>query len=287
MANNRQGLGKGFEALLPSNFNKDLMLSTDEKIVNIELSKLTPNPDQPRTTFDQKALEELASSIKRYGVIQPILVTPLEKGSFLIIAGERRFRASKIAGLDKIPAVIKKQKELEQIELALIENIQREDLNPLEQAVSMERLKQQFNFTVDEIAKRMGKASTTITNLLRLNSLPENAKIAIMENKIVEGHARQIIALKNDPEMQEFLLREIITKRWSVRQAEQFVTSLKQGIKEGKIASRRTGKETSETRLLSKKLATQVTLRRMAHGGKLEITYQSDEDLKRIINSFK
>lgn len=287
MANNRQGLGKGFEALLPSNFNKDIMLSPEEKIIKIELNKLSPNPNQPRSNFNESALKELASSIKRYGVIQPILAMPNGKEKYVIIAGERRFRAAKIAGLDKIPAVVKQRKELEQIEIALIENIQREDLNPLEQAYSIEKLKQQFNFSVDEIAKRMGKANSTITNLLRLVSLPESAKKALMENKIVEGHARQIVSIKDNPEMQEFLLKEIINKNWNVRQAEQFVSSLKEGVKEAKEASKRTSKETTETKVLAKKLGTAVTIRRMAHGGKLEITYKDDSDLERIINSFK
>lgn len=281
---NKKGLGRGFEALLPSNFKKENILSPNEKIINIELSKLSPNKNQPRTHFDKKALEELASSIKQYGVIQPILVTPLENDEYGIVAGERRFRASKIAGLKTIPAVIKKRQELEQLEIALIENIQRENLNPLEQALSIERLKQQFNFSLNEIAKRMGKAVSTVNNLNRLIDLPENAKDALMKKLIVEGHARQILSLNGDRKMQDFLLNEIVSKKWSVRQAEQFVTTLKLGIKDTAQASERTQqRETQETKALSKILDTKVTLRRMANGGKLEITYKNDEDLGRIL----
>ena len=281
---NKKGLGRGFEALLPSNFNKESLLSPNEKILNIELSKLSPNKHQPRTVFDQKALEELASSIKQYGVIQPILVTPLDDGNYTIVAGERRYRASKIAGIKTIPAVVKKRQELEQLEIALIENIQRENLNPMEQALSIERLRQQFNFSLSDISKRMGKAISTVNNLNRLIDLPDSAKEALMKRLIVEGHARQILSLNSDPKMQDFLLNEIIKKKWNVRQAEQFVTSLKSGIKDSKQASDRTQqKETTETKTLYKILNTKVSLRRMAKGGKLEIAYKNDEDLNRIL----
>lgn len=281
---NKKGLGRGIEALLPSNFNKENILSPNEKIVQIELDKLSPNKHQPRTVFDTKALEELASSVKQYGVIQPILVTPLDDGKYNIVAGERRYRASKMAGLKKIPAIVKKRQELEQFELAIIENIQRENLNPLETAYSIEKLKSQFNFSMNDIAKRMGKALTTVININRLVDLPENAKNALLEKKITEGHARQILALNGDEKSQNFLLNEIVTKKWTVRQAEQFVTNLRMGIKDKKKASERSHfKETSETKQLSKKLNTKVTLRRMAHGGKLEITYKNDSELKEII----
>ena len=282
---NKKGLGRGIEALLPSNFNKENLLSPNEKIVQIELDKLSPNKHQPRTVFDMKALEELASSVKQYGVIQPILVTPLDDGNYSIVAGERRYRASKMAGLKKIPAVVKKRQELEQFEIAIIENIQRENLNPLETAYSIEKLKSQFNFSMTEIAKKMGKALTTVININRLVDLPDNAKSALVENKITEGHARQILALVGDAKSQDYLLKEIISKKWTVRQAEQFVTNLRNGVKDKNKASERSHfKETKETKSLSKRLNTKVTLRRMAHGGKLEITYKDDAELNNIIN---
>lgn len=281
----KRGLGKGFEALLPTDFDKSILLSPEDRIEKIPVGKLTPNPSQPRRYFDQKSLAELASSIKQYGVIQPLLVTP-DKDNYIIIAGERRFRAAQLAGLDTVPGVVHKRKELEQIEIALIENVQRVDLRPLEQALSIEKLHEQFNFTYDEIAQRLGKASSTITNIVRLLKLPPKAKEALNSNKITEGHARQIVAITGQPDQQDYLLNAIIRNGWNVRQAEQYVTSLKTGIKETEKASARTSSETDETKMLSKKLGTNVSLRRMAHGGKLEITYKDDDDLSRIINLF-
>ena len=281
----KRGLGKGFEALLPVDFDKSILLSPEDRIERLPIDNLIPNPDQPRKNFDDQSLSELADSIKQYGVIQPLLVTQ-NQGKYVIIAGERRWRASKKAGLKTVPAVIHKRKELEQIEIALIENVQRVDLTPLEQAVSIEKLHEQFNFTYDDIAKRLGKASSTITNIVRLLKLPARAKEALNNNKITEGHARQILALIGQEEQQEYLLNSIISKSWNVRQAEQYVTSLKTGIKEKDQASARTSAETSETKQLSKRLRTKVTLRRMAHGGKLEITYKDDGDLSRIMRLF-
>ena len=281
----KRGLGKGFEALLPTDFDKSILLSPEDRIEKIPVDKLYPNPAQPRKYFYDQSLSELAASIKQYGVIQPLLVTQ-DNGQYIIIAGERRWRASKIAGLKSVPAVIHKRKELEQIEIALIENGQRVDLTALEQAVSIEKLHEQFNFTYDDIAKRLGKANSTITNIVRLLKLPPRAKEALNKNKITEGHARQILALIGQEEQQEYLLNSIISKKWNVRQAEQYVTSLKTGIKEKDQASARTAAETSETKQLSKRLHTKVTLRRMAHGGKLEITYKDDKDLSRIMGLF-
>jgi ParB family chromosome partitioning protein len=281
----KRGLGKGFEALLPQDFDKSILLSPEDRIEKIPLDKLKPNPGQPRRHFDESSLNELASSIKRYGIIQPLLVTP-EDGAYVIVAGERRWRAAKVAGLDSVPAVVRKRKELEQIEIALIENVQRVDLTPLEQAISIEKLHAQFNFTYDDIAKRLGKASSTIINVVRLLKLPEKAKEALNTNKMTEGHARQILAIAEFPDQQEYLLNAIVRRNWNVRQSEQFVTSLKTGIQEIKQASARTATETKETKMLSKKLNTIVSLKRMAHGGRLEITYKNDDDLTRIINLF-
>ena len=281
----KRGLGKGFESLLPTDFDKTMLLSSEDRIENIPLTKLDPNPNQPRRHFDDSALSELSQSIKRYGVIQPILVTP-EKDRYTVIAGERRWRASKKAGLKTIPAVVHKRKELERIEIALIENVQRVDLTPLEQALTIEKLHEQFNFTYDDIAKRLGKASSTVTNIVRLLKLPQDAKDALSKSEITEGHARQILAISDYPDQQKYLLSSIIKNGWNVRQAEQFVTSLKTGIKESDKASARTSSETKETKILSKKLNTKVSVRRMAHGGKLEISYKNDEDLNRIIGLF-
>jgi ParB family chromosome partitioning protein len=283
----KRGLGRGFEALLPSNFDKTILLSPEDRIEKIPLDKLIPNPQQPRKHFDENALTELAASIKRYGIVQPMLATPGKGGIYIIVAGERRWRAAKIAKLERVPVVVHERKELDQLEIGLIENVQRVDLSPLEQALSIERLHQQFNFSYADIAKRLGKGNSTVTNIVRLLNLPKNAKDALASNKITEGHARQILSLNGNPEKQDYLLSVIIKQGWNVRQAEQFVTSLKEGIEEPIKASARTASETKETRSLAKRLGTPVSVRRMAHGGKLEITYKDDTDLARIINLFQ
>lgn len=283
MTSNKRGLGRGFESLLPQSFDKTLLLSEDDRIVKIPIKEVVPNPNQPRRHFNEKALNELAESIKRYGVLQPILVMPNKAGTYQIVAGERRWRAASLAGLQYMPSVIHERKELDQIEVALTENIQRENLNPIEQAVTFEKLHQQFNVSYDDIAKRLGRGSSTIINIVRLLALPENAKQALIENKITEGHARQILAIVNDRDQQDYLLHAILQYGWTVRKAEQYVTGLKSGIKEKDKASARTNTETEETKILSATLRTPVTLRRMAHGGRLEITFKDDKHLEKII----
>lgn len=279
----KRGLGKGFESLLPSNLDKSLLLSPEDRINKLPLDKIFPNPDQPRKNFDDDSLKELSQSIKKYGVIQPILVTPGDNGTYIIVAGERRFRASKLAKVDTIPAVVHKRKELERIEVALIENVQRVDLSPLETALTVEKLHQQFNLSYEEIGKSLGKASSTVTNIVRLLNLPEAAKKALSENKISEGHSRQILALNGKPDKQTLLLNSIINLGWSVRQAEQFVTGVKSGIREESKAKAQTIAQTKDTKKLSLLFGSPVSLKRMARGGKLEITYKDEDDLKRIM----
>lgn len=278
------GLGKGFAALIPDNFDKSLLIDEGEKVLSLKLENIQPNSDQPRQHFDEEALEQLAQSIKQHGVVQPIVVTPLKSDTYMIVAGERRWRAAKKAGLTKIPALIRTHKELEQLEIALIENVQRVDLSPLEQARSIERLHQQFNMTYEAVAKRLGKAPSTINNIVRLLQLPKEARDALSAGKISEGHARAILALKSFPEKQQELLRAIIKQDWSVRQAERFVNSVKEGIQESKAVHARVKTETPATKKLSKRLGTTVQIKRMARGGRLEIRFKNDEDLQRIID---
>lgn len=279
----KSGLGRGFDALIPQDFDKSIIFEEQERIQKIELQDLQPNPNQPRQHFDKQALEQLAESIKNHGVLQPLVVTPAKDGKYAIIAGERRWRASKLAGLKKVPAVVRTLKELEQLEVAIVENVQRVDLSPLEQAVSIERLHQQFNMTYEAVAKRLGKATSTVNNIVRLLQLPEEARSALHEKKISEGHARSILALKDTPEKQEELLRNILKNDWSVRQAERFVVSIKEGYKEPKATKQRMQSETPETKRLSKKYGAPVNIRRTAKGGKLEISFKSDEELQKLI----
>jgi ParB family chromosome partitioning protein len=281
----KRGLGRGFESLLPTDFDKSILLTADDRIEKIAVGQLQANPYQPRKHFDEAALKELAASIKRHGVVQPLVVTPAKDDVYTLIAGERRWRAAKIAGLETVPAIIRSSKELEQLELALIENVQRVDLSPLEQAVSIERLHEQFSLSYDEIAKRLGKANSTVNNSVRLLRLPEAAREALAAAKISEGHARAILALKGDDERQAYLLKTIQEQGWSVRQAERFVTSVKAGTKDVRQTHEHVATETPATKKLSKKLGTPVNIRRTAKGGKLEITFTSDAELARLINS--
>lgn len=278
-----RGLGKGFDTLLPQNFDTSLLLTDEDRIQKVAITSVEPNPNQPRTHFDTEALDQLASSIKQFGILQPLVVTPQKGGVYSIIAGERRWRASKLAGLETVPVIVRSTKELEQLEIALIENVQRVDLSPLEQAVSIERLHQQFSMNYESIAKRLGKAPSTINNIVRLLQLPVSAREALQDKKISEGHARAILSLKDAPERQEELLWSVINHGWNVRQAERFVSSHKAGIQDTKAVKSRVDTETRETKALSKRLATPVHIRRTAKGGKLELKFTSDEDLERLI----
>ncbi|MEK7152629.1 MAG: ParB/RepB/Spo0J family partition protein, partial [Patescibacteria group bacterium] len=254
-----------------------------DRVRKVAVNELNANPNQPRQHFDKQALEQLAASIKQYGLLQPLIVTPAKNGIYTIVAGERRWRASQLAGIAKIPVIVRTTKELEQLEIAIVENVQRVDLSPLEQAVSIERLHQQFNMTYESIAQRLGKATSTINNIVRLLQLPETARTALREQKITEGHARAILALKDLPGKQTELLRLIIKQQWSVRQAERFVVSVKEGYKDKKATHARMQTETPETKQLSKKIGAPVHIRRMAKGGKLEIIFTSDEELNKVL----
>ncbi|HSX17213.1 MAG TPA: ParB/RepB/Spo0J family partition protein [Patescibacteria group bacterium] len=279
----KSGLGRGFDTLIPKNVDTAVLFDDQDRIQKLAISDVIPNPHQPRQHFDEQALAQLAASIKQYGIIQPMVVTPLPHGKFAIVAGERRWRAASQAGLEKVPAIIRTTKELEQLEIAIVENVQRVDLSPLEQAVSIERLHQQFSMTYESIAKRLGKASSTVNNIVRLLQLPDAARAALQEDHISEGHARAILALKETPEKQAELLKNIIDHGWSVRQAEQFVVSIKEGYKETKATKERMSSETPETKQLSKRIGAPVHIRRTAKGGRLEITFKSDDELEKIL----
>jgi ParB family chromosome partitioning protein len=279
----KTGLGKGFEALIPGNFDRDLIVDGQDRIQKVALEDLSPNPDQPRSVFNEKELVGLAESIKQHGVLQPLIATPMKGGKATIIAGERRWRAAKLAGLKKVPVIVRTSKELERLEIALIENVQRVDLEPLEQAASIEYLHQQFSMTYEDISKRLGKASSTIINTVRLMQLPAAARQALSERKITEGHARAILAVKDFPGKQAELLETIQKNSWSVRQAERFVVSLKEGYRETAATKERMKVETPQTKRLSKRIGAPVQIQRMAKGGRLVIGFGSDEELNSIL----
>lgn len=281
----RHGLGKGFDSLLPRGFDTDLLIEPTERVQKLPTSSLIPNSQQPRRHFDKESLVELAQSIKQYGVLQPLIVTNGKDANYEIIAGERRWRAAQLIGMDKVPAIVRSAKELERLEIALVENVQRVDLSPLEQAASMERLHQQFSLTYDSIAKRLNKALSTINNIVRLLQLPPYAQEALQQQAISEGHARQLLSLKDYPDKQKELLNIIIKNHWSVRQAERFVTAFKAGEPgtSVKVVRVRMSSETPLTKKLAKKIAAPVSIRRMAHGGKLEIGFTNEKNLNKLL----
>ena len=280
-----KGLGKGFGSLLPDDFDQAILLDKKDRVNKIPLDKIKINADQPRKHFDKTSLEELSSSIKTYGLLQPIVISPEDDG-YIVIAGERRFRAAKLAGLKDITALVRSSEELERIEIGLVENVQREDLSPLEQAISIVRLHEQFNLEYRDIGARLGKAYSTITNIVRLLHLPENARKALEDKKITEGHARSILALKGTPKLQDKLLENIISKGWSVRAAEKFVSESKErtgvGVKTALVVS---PEYVARSKNLAKKLSTKVDIKPFRIGGKIEIGYKSEKELERILNN--
>jgi ParB family chromosome partitioning protein len=277
----KQSLGRGFDILIPKDVDKTILEEDKHRVQKLLIQDIVPNPDQPRREFDEQSLSELADSIKRHGVLQPIIVIR-EKDKYHIVAGERRWRASQSAGLTHVPAIVRSMEELERVELALIENIQRVDLSPLEQALSVYKLQQQFNLALEDVAKKLGKAPSTISNLTRLLQLPEAARDALRTGKISEGHARAILALKGNQSKQDELLRCILNNSWSVRQAEQFVTSTKKGA--GSIKARgATSSENAITKALSMQLGAPVKLKHTAKGGQLIVSFKSEDNLRALV----
>ncbi len=277
----KSGLGRGLDALIPKEFDGSI-LENNEKVQKIPITHIEPNPDQPRKHFDDEALNELATSVKNHGIVQPLVVTK-NGDRYRIIAGERRWRAAGIAGLKEVPAIVRSMQLIEELEVAIIENVQRVDLSPLEQAQSIERLHDQFSLSYSEIAKKLGKAVPTIHNTVRLLQLPEDARVALYKNQISEGHARAILALKDDTHMQAELLDSILQFGWSVRQAEQYVTVSKKTEKNFiKSVKKHMATENEQTEKLAKFLNTPVSIKRTAKGGKLEVFFKNDEELERI-----
>ncbi len=275
------GLGRGFESLIPTDFVVEDVAVPGEQIKNIEITKVIPNPDQPRKQFDELALQELAISIKQHGIIQPIVVTP-KANKYRIVAGERRYRAAKIAGLKKLPVIIRNHEELEELEIALVENVQRVDLSPLEQAISVVRLRDQFSLSLKQIAAKLGKAETTVSNIIRLLQLPQEAIEALQKNKISEGHGRAILALRTDKKLQLELLNKIIVQKLSVRAAESFVKKHKirpekaTNMAMSRAVITRLGKIRKSSGL-SPKIITKK------RGGNLQIPYNNDNELEKIL----
>ena len=280
---NNKGLGKGFGSLLPQDFDQSILLDKHDRIQKITIAEIQPDPNQPRRAFDDELINELAQSIKRYGILQPLVVT--KKGEvYNIVAGERRFRAAKAAGLERVPVLVRSLEEIERLEISLVENVQRVDLNPIEQAISIARLHEQFNVDYKEIAKRLGKAHSTIINIVRLLQLPEFARDSLVKGKITEGHARAILALKKES-LQKELLKNIEQNNWSVRRAEQFVADNREESKDkdAKESQNRAKIVPAISKNLSTKLGFKVTVSRSESGGKIAMDFGSREKLDEFI----
>lgn len=283
-------LGKGLGALLGDAEYSVISPTSAVRIksdVNgfIKIEQIEANPFQPRSDFEQASLEELATSIKTYGLIQPVTVREIENGKYQLISGERRLRASIIAGLTEIPAFIRTADDLESIQMALVENIQREDLNAIEIAVSFQRLIEECNLSQEELSAKVGKDRSTIANYLRLLKLSLQAQIAVRDNAITMGHARAMVTL-NDDELQNKLVQEIIKNALSVRQTEVLVKKYlaEQGVPKKKMKVTLPANITTFKNNFSKKLNSKVSVVKDAAGkGKISIPFASDDDLERII----
>jgi ParB family transcriptional regulator, chromosome partitioning protein len=281
------GLGRGFDSLLPKQFDSSILLEKGEEVRQVPVGLISPNPHQPRKYFEEASLIELADSIKQYGIVQPLVLTPVGQDKYELIAGERRWRSAKIAKLKTVPAIIRSTEEIEKLELGIIENVQRVDLSPLEQASSIAKLHEQFNLSYKQIAQKLNKAPATVNNIVRLLQLPKKAMESLSKNQISEGHARSILSLKERKDEQIKLLELIITKGWSVRQAEKYVTALKSGVEAKRDVAKRVATETPETKVLSRRLGTKVTIQRTAKGGKLHIHFKDEDELKRLLTEVK
>ena len=301
MAVKRKGLGKGLDSLIPNKSDKltkpetkknnsEVKVSPAKKVkedpkaseILLKINQVEPNRDQPRKEFDEDALLELADSIKQFGVLQPLLVQK-KKDYYEIIAGERRWRAAKLAGLKEVPVLIKSYTDQEIVEISLIENIQRENLNPIEEAMAFKRLLEEFHLKQDEVAERVSKSRTAVTNSMRLLKLSDKVKQMIIDDMISTGHARALLAIE-DEEQQYLLATKIFDEKLSVRETEKLVKSLKNPKKEVK-------KTTPEHQFIYNDIAekmksimgTKVNINAKANGkGKIEIEYYSEEELERI-----
>lgn len=285
-----KGLGRGLSALIPEDDEKSKVIVKEIVVkepaeIKVRLSQIEPNKEQPRKMFDEDALIELSESIKQYGVLQPLLVQKKED-YYEIIAGERRWRAAKLAGVKEVPVVIKDYSDQEIMEIALIENIQREDLNPIEEAQAYQRLIKDYKLKQDEIAEKVSKSRATITNSLRLLKLDKRVQEMVMEGKLSNGHARTIISVE-DKDKQFMIAQKIFDENLSVREVEKLMRDLEKPNKVLKKPENDFVYRDFEENM-SKLLATHVTIKNKDNNkGKIEISYYSQEELERIYDLLK
>ena len=281
-SNKKRGLGKGLGALIP---DADLLARTSDQFFYCGIEEITPNPYQPRHNVRDKAFEELVESIRERGVLQPLLVRSTEEG-YQLIAGERRWRAAQMAGLQRVPVVIKESAEPESFELALIENIQRQDLNPVEEGEAYRRLREEFNLSQEDIAKKIGKDRSTVANMIRLLKLPEKLRNDLVEGVLSMGHARALLALP-DSAAQLRARDSIVKKGLSVRETEKLIQSLLKRQKKPKVVVELDSHMRAMIDQLIRHFGTKVTISHRGKRGRIEIEFYSDEDLQRILDLFR
>ncbi len=277
----KKGLGKGLGALIP---DADLLARTSDQFFYCGIEEITPNPYQPRQSVRDKAFEELVQSIRERGILQPLLVRSKDEG-YQLIAGERRWRAAQLAGLQRVPVIIKESAEPESFELALIENIQRKDLNPIEEGGAYRRLQQEFRLSQDSIAKKIGKDRSTVANMIRLLKLPERIRNDLVDGVMGMGHARALLALP-DSELQLQARDTIVKKGLSVRETEKLVQALQKRKKKAKAALQADSHIRAIIDRLIRHFGTKVSINRRGKRGKIEIEFYSDDDLQRILDLF-
>lgn len=277
------GLGKGLEALIPGSTAAP---QPESGAVELPVEQIVPNPRQPRTAMDETELQHLAVSIREHGVLQPLLVShEPQTGGYILIAGERRLRAARLAGLDTVPVMIRQTSDQQRLELALIENVQRADLTPLETAAAYHQLIEEFGLTHEEVAQRVGKSREAVTNTHRLMRLPDEVKLGLAQGMITEGHARALLGLESRPEALIDVYRLVVKNRFSVRQTEAYVKELMGGRRPQKTARKDVPAEVQEMEdELRRYLGTRIRLRYGKDGGSLTIYYFSDEELNDMIN---
>ena len=295
-----RGLGKGIDVLIPEvkhstgkdekKVVKEVVKEVLKETNEIDINKVEPNENQPRKEFNEDALQELADSIKQHGLIEPIIVQEGKKGFYQIIAGERRWRAARLAGLKKVPAIVKDYTDQEIMEIALIENIQREDLNPIEEALAYKRLLEEFKLKQDEVAERVSKSRTAVTNTMRLLKLDEKVQQMVIDEMLTTGHARALLGIE-DKNQQYVVAQQIFDQKLSVRDTEKLVKSLQKNKKKAKSEKQVNPqmeaiyKDLEEK--LKKNMGTKVLInRKNENSGKIEIEYYSMDELDRIMDLF-
>lgn len=277
--NKKRGLGKGLEALLPVTLEDESI----EKVKYINVADVIPNTKQPRKMIDESKLQELADSIHQHGVVQPIVVRPLQEGSYEIIAGERRWRACLHLNMEHIPAIVREYGDLEATAVALIENIQREDLNPMEEAMAYRVLMDDFGLTQEDLSKRLGKSRSFIGNMVRLLSLPLDIKTMLMEEKITAGHARAVLGL-NEQKHQMKMVQKIVEYQLNVRQTEKLVKAMNEKKQSTRKIKRKPYKIKDIENQMTSVLSTNVKITSAPEGGgKIVIQFNGEDDLKWLV----